>query len=87
MRLIRLVVDLKNAKSDAEREKIAASLAEHKNKFDALSSASLDTLIRSHRLTDAMATSIMNDNANSRSIAKNLRHVAEILTSTHVIID
>jgi hypothetical protein len=45
----------------------------------------LDSLIRNRLITDAMATSIMNDNALSRSIAKNLRHAAEIITKSQEI--
>ena len=56
-----------------------------KNKFDAISSNSLDSLIRNRLITDAMATSIMNDNALSRSIAKNLRHAAEIINKSQEI--
>ena len=74
-----------NTTNIEEIERIKAELEKNKNKFDAISSNSLDSLIRNRLITDAMATSIMNDNALSRSIAKNLRHAAEIITQTHEV--
>ena len=65
--------------------RLKVELDKNKNKFDAISSNSLDSLIRSRLITDAMATSIMNDNALSRSIAKNLRHAADIITKSQEI--
>lgn len=83
VRLIRFVHAMKKAQTAEDLEAVRASLAKHKNKFDALSSNSLDNLIRSHMISDEVATSIMNDNALSRSISKNLTHIAEIITRTH----
>ena len=68
-----------------EIARLKVELDKNKNKFDAISSNSLDSLIRNRLITDAMATSIMNDNALSRSIAKNLRHAADIITKSQEI--
>ena len=59
---------------------IQKELDKNKKKFDAVSSNSLDSLIRNKLITDSVATSIMNDNALSLSIAKSLRHAAEIIS-------
>ena len=80
IRLFRLVNALRNAQNPDEARKILVRLSEHKNKFDAISSRSLDRLIREHLISDEDATSIMNDNALARSIAKNLKHIAVILS-------
>ncbi|MBO7173912.1 MAG: Na/Pi cotransporter family protein [Burkholderiaceae bacterium] len=87
LRMLRLIQTMCNAKNDEEIARLKVELDKNKNKFDAISSNSLDSLIRNRLITDAMATSIMNDNALSRSIAKNLRHAADIITKSQEIDD
>lgn len=87
IRLNRLVRALLLAKDPIEREAVREKLKRHKNKFDALSSITLDNLIRSGRITHAEATSIMNDNALARSITKNFNHIANILSTKTIVID
>ncbi len=80
LRMLRLIKRLLQAQSDEEVRLIKEELDKNKLKFDAVSSNSLDSLIRNKLITDAVATSIMNDNALSLSIAKSLRHAAEIIS-------
>lgn len=87
IRVIRLVKAIRDAKTPQDKEASIKRFSELKNKFDAIGSDSIDTLIRNRLVTDIVATSIMNDNANSRSIAKNLRHVTEIMTRTQESVD
>ncbi|MCD8339484.1 MAG: hypothetical protein LUC43_04700, partial [Burkholderiales bacterium] len=47
--------------------------------FDSVSSSSLDTINRSHSISDSVATSIMNDNALSKNLAMNLKDVVDLL--------
>lgn len=81
IRLFRLVNALRTAQNKQEAQDILRRLSEHKNKFDAITSRSLDRLIREHLISDSDATSIMNDYALARSISKNLKHVAVILST------
>ena len=83
VRMIRLVEAMTQAKSLEEIDEVKRRLVYHKSKFDAISSTSLDQLIRNKEISYEVATSIMNDNALSRGITKNLRHVAEILCKVH----
>ena len=83
----RVVKAIRDAKTPQDKEASIKRFSELKNKFDAIGSDSIDTLIRNRLVTDIVATSIMNDNANSRSIAKNLRHVTEIMTRTQESVD
>jgi phosphate:Na+ symporter len=85
LRMLRLIQTMCNTVDHEEIARLKLELDKNKNKFDAISSNSLDSLIRNRLITDAMATSIMNDNALSRSIAKNLRHAAEIITKSQEI--
>ena len=85
LRMLRLIQTMCNTVDNEEIARLKLELDKNKNKFDAISSNSLDSLIRNRLITDAMATSIMNDNALSRSIAKNLRHAAEIITKSQEI--
>ena len=80
LRMLRLVKRLLQAQTAEEVQMIKAELDKNKMKFDAVSSNSLDSLIRNKLITDSVATSIMNDNALSLSIAKSLRHAAEIIS-------
>lgn len=85
LRTLRMIQTLCQTTDPVAIRQIKEDLDKTKNKFDAISSNSLDSLIRNKLITDAMATSIMNDNALSRSIAKNLRHAAEILSKSQEI--
>ena len=78
--MLRLVKRLLQAQTTEEVQLIKIELDKNKLKFDAVSSNSLDSLIRNKLITDTVATSIMNDNALSLSIAKSLRHAAEIIS-------
>ena len=80
LRMLRLVKRLLQAQTAEEVQLIKNELDKNKLKFDAISSNSLDSLIRNKLITDAVATSIMNDNALSLSVAKSLRHAAEIIS-------
>lgn len=86
IRLIRLLKRLETA-SYVDQVNILECLTSHKNKFDAISSSALDTLIRNREISHTEATSIMNDNALSRSICKNLNHVAKIMTTYDFVVD
>ena len=87
IRVIRLVADIRNANTPESFDVALKRFKDLKNKFDAISSNSLDSLIRNRQISDSVATSVMNDNATSRSIAKNLRHVTEIMTRTQESLD
>ena len=62
-------------------------LLENKKKFNALSSRSLDALIRTGRISDEVGTSIMNDNVLARGISERLHQVARILTGSEERLD
>ena len=66
-------------------EPIAAG--EDKKKFNALSSRSLDALIRTGRISDEVGTSIMNDNVLARGISERLHQVAPIITGSEERLD
>ncbi|MBO5658284.1 MAG: Na/Pi cotransporter family protein [Duodenibacillus sp.] len=82
LRLLRLNRRITQADSHETVEEIKEALRKNKNKFDAIASSSLDSLIRERRISDSVATSVMNDTSLSRNISKNLYHAAEILTRT-----
>jgi phosphate:Na+ symporter len=82
LRLLRLNRRITQADSPETVEEIKEALRKNKNKFDAIASSSLDSLIRERRISDSVATSVMNDTSLSRNISKNLYHAAEILTRT-----
>ncbi|MCD8339885.1 MAG: Na/Pi symporter, partial [Burkholderiales bacterium] len=63
LRLLRNVSRVNEATSIEEIETIQRNIDMEASRFDAVSSSSLDTLIRSHSISDSVATSIMNDNA------------------------
>jgi len=53
--------------------------------FDAVSGRSLDKLIREQKITNTMATSLMNDTAYASAIAANLTTMAKILFTNHAL--
>ncbi len=79
LRLLRNVSKINEATSVKEIEKIQRKIQVEASRFDAVSSSSLDTLIRSQSISDNVATSIMNDNALARSLAMNLNDVIDLL--------
>jgi len=79
LRTLRLTQALIEAQDDELLKELLEELDYNVKKYDALSSNSLDSLIRYKRITDTLATSIMNDTALARSIAKDLTHASEIL--------
>lgn len=80
LRMLRLSKNLLLSTDEEKRQEILQELEFNVKKYDAISSNSLDSLIRYKRITDTMATSIMNDTAIARNIAKDIRHCAEILS-------
>lgn len=80
LRMLRLSKNLLLSTDEDKRQEILQELEFNVKKYDAISSNSLDSLIRYKRITDTMATSIMNDTAIARNIAKDIRHCAEILS-------
>lgn len=81
LRLLRLSKQLLQTESKEDAIQLREQLDFNVKKYDAISSNSLDSLIRYKRITDTMATSIMNDTAIARSIAKDLIHACDILCS------
>lgn len=79
LRLLRNVRSISEASTETEIEEIHQEILSDSSKFDIISSSSLDTLIRNHRISDTMATSIMNDNALAKSIASSLSEVVDLL--------
>jgi phosphate:Na+ symporter len=53
--------------------------------FDAISGRNLDKLIREQKITNTMATSLMNDTSYAASIAANLANMAKILFTNHAL--
>ncbi|MBE0495962.1 MAG: Na/Pi cotransporter family protein [Campylobacterales bacterium] len=53
--------------------------------FDAVSGRSLDKLIREQKITNTMATSLMNDTAYASAIANNLTSMAKILFTNYAL--
>ncbi|WP_348518575.1 Na/Pi symporter [Campylobacter sp. CCS1377] len=80
LRMLRLLKDMIESSDIDHLNQINSDLELNVKKYDAISSHSLDSLIRYKRITDSMATSIMNDTALARSIAKDLMHASKILT-------
>ena len=85
LRLLRNVHSITQATTIEEIDQIQREILENSEKFDVVSSSSLDTLIRNHCISDSVATSIMNDNAISRNLAKNLYDVIELLFKTNPV--
>ena len=54
-------------------------IANENRHFDAISGRSLDKLIRENLITNAMATSLMNDTAYANSISIALKKIAQTL--------
>lgn len=79
LRLLRQVYSVSQATTIEEIDNIMKEILANSEKFDAVSSTSLDTLIRNHYISDSVATSIMNDNALSRTLARNLYEVIDLL--------
>ena len=81
LRLLRLSKKLLQTEDKKSLKELRQELDFNIKKYDAISSNSLDSLIRYKRITDTMATSIMNDTAIARSIAKDLIHACDILSA------
>ncbi|MCD8339886.1 MAG: hypothetical protein LUC43_06795, partial [Burkholderiales bacterium] len=79
LRLLRNVIRINEATTVDQIDKIQGKIKKEATRFDAVSRSSLDTLIRSHSISDSTATSIMNDNALSRSLAMHLYDVVNLL--------
>lgn len=87
VRLIRFVDSLRAVKRPENIRLMNRLLLENKKKFNALSSRSLDALIRTGRISDEVGTSIMNDNVLARGISERLHQVARILTGSEERLD
>lgn len=81
LRILRLVDELAHSKDEKRIEELHEELDVNFKKYDAISSNSLDSLIRYKRITDTLASSIMNDMALCRSIAKDLIRAAQVLSA------
>ncbi len=79
LRLLRNLNRINAATTEGEIDQILKEIKSDAARFDAVSSSSLDNLIRNGCIPDTIATSIMNDNAISRSLAMNLYDVVELL--------
>ena len=53
--------------------------------FDAITGRNLDKLIREQKITNTMATSLMNDTSYAASISQNLTDMAKILFTNHAL--
>ena len=79
IKLLRHVNIIVNTKEEDVLAIIFGKIENDSKKFDALSGRSLDKLIREDLITNAMATSLMNDTAYANSIANGVKQIAHIL--------
>ena len=84
LRMLRLSNDLINTKDEKRANDLKSALEFNIKKYDALSSNSLDALIRYKRITDTLATSIMNDTAMSRAMAKEMIEAASLISAYRI---
>ncbi|KAA6224901.1 Na/Pi cotransporter family protein [Campylobacter sp. LR291e] len=79
LRTLRLAQALIEAQDNEGVKELIEELNYNVKKYDSISSSSLDSHIRYNRITDTIASSIMNDMALAKSIANDLTHSSEIL--------
>jgi len=81
-KISKVLREIYNTRTDETPEshlKSLEKLKEKANKSDALVDGTLDQLIREHKITSVMATSLANDSENVAEISKKLIETAELL--------
>ena len=82
---LRLINLLLNTEEEEMLTLLFGKIERESKVFDAVSGRSLDKLIREQKITNTMATSLMNDTAYASAIAANLATMAKILFTNHAL--
>lgn len=82
---LRLINLLLNTEEEEMLTLLFGKIERESKAFDAVSGRSLDKLIREQKITNTMATSLMNDTAYASAIAANLATMAKILFTNHAL--
>jgi len=79
LKTLRLTRATKTGLLEEDHRKKCLSLKEKVEKHDALLNGTVDKLVREHLITNAMATSLMNDSAIAIQVSRNLIDVSSLL--------